>query len=51
MVGGRWGGVGVAEIVVDVGGGDVGGVSDFTSQFLFAGLVFRFLAVAARPCQ
>ncbi|MCI91718.1 hypothetical protein A2U01_0113012, partial [Trifolium medium] len=39
----------MAEAVMGVGGGDVGGVSSLTSEFLFSGSVFRFLAVAARP--
>jgi hypothetical protein len=32
--------VGVAETTVGVGGGDAGGVSGFTSRYLFAGPVF-----------
>ncbi|MCI03334.1 70 kDa peptidyl-prolyl isomerase, partial [Trifolium medium] len=39
----RRGGVGVTETVVGVGGGDVGGVSGITSQFLFADSVFRYM--------
>ncbi|MCI43752.1 hypothetical protein A2U01_0064990 [Trifolium medium] len=39
--------MGVAETVVGVGGGDVGGVSDFTSQLCFAGSVSRLVAMAA----
>jgi hypothetical protein len=35
--GGWWGGLGVTETIVGVGGGDVGGVSDFTSQCDCAG--------------
>ncbi|CAJ2636627.1 unnamed protein product [Trifolium pratense] len=35
------GGVGVAEAVAGLGGGDVGGVSDFTSWCLFAGSTSR----------
>jgi hypothetical protein len=50
-VGGRRGGVGVAETLVGVGGEDVGGVSGFTSQFSFVGSLFRYVAVAARPSQ
>ncbi|MCI62362.1 hypothetical protein A2U01_0083619, partial [Trifolium medium] len=38
-VGGWRGSVGVAETVVGLGGRDVGGVSGFTSRFLFAGPV------------
>ncbi|MCI92559.1 hypothetical protein A2U01_0113855, partial [Trifolium medium] len=47
MVGGRWGGVGVAKTAVGVGGGDVGGVSGFTSHSLFTGSIFKYVAVAA----
>jgi hypothetical protein len=47
-VGGCRGGLGVAETIVGVGGGVVEGVSDFTTQFPFGGLVTRFVAVAAR---
>ncbi|MCI67930.1 hypothetical protein A2U01_0089189, partial [Trifolium medium] len=46
-VGGRRGRLGVEETVEDVEGGDVGGVSVFTSQSLFAGPIFRYVAVAA----
>ncbi|MCI68233.1 hypothetical protein A2U01_0089492, partial [Trifolium medium] len=35
-MGGRWGGVGVAETAIGMGGGDVGGVSGFTSRLYFA---------------
>jgi hypothetical protein len=38
---GRWGGVGVAEEVAGVAGGDVGGVSDFNSYLSSSGTVFR----------
>jgi hypothetical protein len=48
-VGGRRGGVGVAETLVGVGREDVGGVSGFTSQFSSVGSLFRYVAVAARP--
>ncbi|MCI96567.1 hypothetical protein A2U01_0117867, partial [Trifolium medium] len=41
------GGVSVAETVVGVGGGDVGRVSDFTSQLCFAGSVSRLVAMVA----
>jgi hypothetical protein len=34
-----------------VGGGDVGGVSGFTSQFPLAGAVLRYVAVAVRSCR
>jgi hypothetical protein len=34
--------VGVTETVVGVGGGDVGGVLDFTSRSLFAGPIFIY---------
>jgi hypothetical protein len=44
-VGGRRGIVGVAETNVGVGGEDVEGVSGFTSQFLFADPVFRYVVV------
>ncbi|MCI64443.1 hypothetical protein A2U01_0085701, partial [Trifolium medium] len=46
-VGCRRGAAGVAEIAVGVGGADVGGVSDFTSQFCFTGSVSRLVAMAA----
>ncbi|MCI75606.1 hypothetical protein A2U01_0096875, partial [Trifolium medium] len=46
-VGGWRGCVGVEETVVDVGGGDVGGVSDLTSRFLFADPISRYVAVTA----
>ncbi|MCI75365.1 hypothetical protein A2U01_0096634, partial [Trifolium medium] len=46
-VGGRRGGVGVAETVVGMGGEDVGGVSGFTSQLPFAGSVSRYVAMIA----
>jgi hypothetical protein len=38
-MGGWWGGVGVEETVVGVGGGSVEGVSVFTSSFYYAGAV------------
>ncbi|MCI36336.1 hypothetical protein A2U01_0057559, partial [Trifolium medium] len=43
------GGVGLKETDVGVGGGYDGGVSGLTSEFLFSGSVFRFMAVAAGP--
>jgi hypothetical protein len=36
-VGGRQGDVGVAKAVVGVGGGETGGVADFTFLFCYAG--------------
>ncbi|GAU49175.1 hypothetical protein TSUD_133700 [Trifolium subterraneum] len=43
------GGVGVKEATMGVEGGDVGGVSYLTFEFLFSGSVSRCLVVAARP--
>jgi hypothetical protein len=37
------------EIVVGVGGEDVGGVSRLTSEVFFSGSVFKFMTVAAIP--
>ncbi|MCI10685.1 hypothetical protein A2U01_0031779, partial [Trifolium medium] len=46
-VGYRRGGVGVAETVAGMGGGDVGGVSDLTSRLFLAGSVPSLMALAA----
>ncbi|GAU28189.1 hypothetical protein TSUD_313480 [Trifolium subterraneum] len=45
LVGGIWGGVGVASTVEGVGGGIVGGVSDLTTYSFIARSFFRQMAV------